>query len=353
MEQELRGSKLIVFHIADFLPVGRSYTKRDVPLLQFAVLNIMGELLDVYGITGTLLLIEAGRFALLLRAHTGAEERRLLDAGCGTVRQLLGLSVAAHSAGLVRSLGQLADLYEAVMAQGAQRHVAAKWGGDQEAALQVNRARQRLIGAQAAAFIMAGQAEAMQHYLDRLTHEICAMSADSWPIEALSLSFALQDAARKQLEREPDARGLTERIGKLHECRSRDDVHAWMKAETERFMNHFHKWQNQYTSNAVSRAIRYIEEHYAEQLSLQQVASHVHLNAAYFSHLFKKETGRSFVNFLIDVRMDKAKQLLCNTDLNVTEVSGMIGYDLPNYFAKLFKQSTGLSPKEYRKQHSI
>jgi two-component system response regulator YesN len=47
--------------------------------------------------------------------------------------------------------------------------------------------------------------------------------------------------------------------------------------------------------------------------------------------------------------MEKAKQLLCNTDMKITEVSGTIGYDLPNYFAKLFKQSTGLSPKDYRK----
>jgi two-component system response regulator YesN len=353
LEQELRGSKLIVLHVTEFLPAGRGYTRRDVPLLQFAVLNIIGELLDAHGPWGTLLLIEAGCFALLLPADAGAEEPRLLDAVCSTVQQLLGLTVAVHVAGLVHSLGGLADLYEAAMAESAQSRVSADRDNKPEAALPVNRVRQRLIGAQAAALIMAGQPEALQQYLDGITKEMSAMDAEALPIEALSLSFALQDVARKQLERESDARSLTERISKLNECRSRDEVRAWMKAETERFIRHYDEWQNRYSASAVSRAIRYIEERYVEQLSLQQVASHVHLNAAYFSHLFKKETGRSFVNFLIDVRMDKAKQLLSNTDLSITEVSGMVGYDLPNYFAKLFKINTGLTPKEYRKQNTM
>ncbi|SDC54851.1 two-component system, response regulator YesN [Paenibacillus sp. UNCCL117] len=353
LEQKLRSTKLIVLHVADFLPPERSYTKRDVPLLQFAVLNIMGELLDAHRSWSMLLLIEAGRFALLLPPGAEAEVQRLLDAACTTVRQLLGLTVAAHEAGVVSSLGGLADMYEAALANSAQSRASRDRDEQPEAALPVNRVRQQLIGAQAAAFIMAGQAEALQQYLDGLMKEMSALDAEALPIEALSLSFALQDAARKQLERESDARSLSERIGKLNECRSKDEVCAWMKAETERFMRHYEEWQSRYSSNAVSRAIRYIEEHYAEQLSLQQVASHVHLNAAYFSHLFKKETGRSFVNFLIDVRMDKAKLLLSNTNLNVTEVSGKVGYDLPNYFAKLFKINTGLTPKEYRKHHMI
>ncbi|MNY80962.1 Xylose operon regulatory protein [compost metagenome] len=49
--------------------------------------------------------------------------------------------------------------------------------------------------------------------------------------------------------------------------------------------------------------------------------------------------------------MEKAKQLLAGTSLNVTEVAGIVGYDLPNYFAKLFKQFSGFTPKEYRKRH--
>lgn len=347
LERVLADRKLVLFHIGDFLPPHKKYEKRDVPLLQFAVLNIIGELLETHGLSGMQLLIESGRFALFLPQD--AAEAAYCAAVRETVLGLLGLTVAAHQAGAAPELAKLADAYEAAMARAESKEQPNK--AADTADYPINRAKQQLIAAQTLSFILAGQTEALQHYLDQQMKEIRGMPEGAWRIEALSLSFALQDTARKQLEQEYDPLALSERIGKLHDCRSGDEAYAWMQAETERFLRALAGWQHKYSANAVTRAIRYMEEHYAEPLSLQQVASRIHLNATYFSHLFKKETGRSFVTYLVDLRMEKAKKLLSNTDLNVTEVAGMIGYDLPNYFAKLFKQSTGLSPKEYRKLH--
>lgn len=349
LEQVLHSCKLILLQITDFFPADKQYTKRDVPLLQFAVLNIISELLDGHGFEGHLLLIQSGQFALFLQ-HS-AEESAFCTAASETVQHLLGLTVTSHDAGLIHGLSKLADMYEAIIAEAKIAQITDRYSTGES--IPINRARQRLIGVQIGAFILAGQSNALNQYLQELMKEICEMDSDAWKIEALSLSFVLQDMARKQLEQDPDPQALTERINKLHECRIIDEIEVWMKAETDRFLNTFYEWQSKYSKNAVSKAIHYIEDHYSEQLSLQQVASQVYLNATYFSHLFKKETGRSFVNFLIQLRMEKAKQLLANTDMNVTEVSGMIGYDLPNYFAKLFKQSTGFSPKEYRKQNQL
>lgn len=352
LERRLQDTRLVLFQIADYFPAHKRYTKRDVPLLQFAVLNIINEWLDVYGTAGMLLLIESGRFALFIDPR--AEEQALCASASETVERLLGLTLAPHFAGAVASLKRLPDVYESMTMSESKLSAAPADGGNGgggEPGHPINRARQQLIAAQTAAFIAAGQPEALKQYLNGLMKDICGMRDDGWKIEALSLSFALQDTARKQLEQDHDPQALSERISKLHECRGMDEAGVWMKAETDRFMNAFYDWQNKYSANAVSRAIRFMEEHYAEPLSLQDVATQVHLNATYFSHLFKKETGCSFVNFLIELRMEKAKQLLANTDMNVTEVSGLVGYDLPNYFAKLFKQSTGLTPKEYRKHH--
>jgi two-component system response regulator YesN len=350
LEQSLHNCKLILFLITDYHPTHKQYMKRDVPLLQYAVLNIISELLDIYGIVGNLLLIESGRFALILNDTT--EEQTLCAAVCETVQSLLGLSVTSHYAGLTLSLTQLPDQYEAIMAETKMsQHTDKK--DVVEASFPINRARQQLISAQTVALILAGQTDSLKQYLGQVMKDICGMHEDAWKIEALSLSFALQDTARKQLEQDHDPQALTERISKLHECRDIDEVYVWMKAEMDQFFGNFNKWQKKYSENAVSKAVRYMEEHYSEQLPLQQVASQVHFNATYFSHLFKKETGRSFVDYIIELRMEKAKQLLSNTDMKITEVSGAIGYDLPNYFAKLFKQSTGLSPKEYRKQNQI
>jgi two-component system response regulator YesN len=346
LERSLGISKLILFRIIDYYPSHKQYTKRDVPLLQFAVLNIISELLDIHGITGKLLLIEYERYALLIEDTT--EEQAVCDAVCQTVRHLLGLTVSSQHAGSAQGLEQLADLYEAGM-KGARIAERTDKGTGMESAFPMNRARQQLISAQMIAFMISGQMDPLKQYLGQLMKDVRVMSAENGKIEALSLSFALQDTARKQLEQVFEPQILTERISKLHECGSIDEVHGWMQTETERFLDNFTKWQEKYSENAILKAARYMEEHYSEQLPLQQVASQVHLNAAYFSHLFKKETGRSFVDYLIELRMEKAKQLLSNTDMKITEISGMIGYDLPNYFAKLFKQATGFSPKDYRK----
>lgn len=346
LEQGLHGCKLILFRITDYYPAHKQYTRRDVPLLQFAVLNIISELLDTHGIAGKLLLIEYGRYALLM--DDAAEVQALCVAVCETIPRLLGLSVSTHHAGLAHSLTQLADLYEAGM-EGARIAERTDKGTDTEGTLPMNRARQQLISAQTVAFIVSGQMEALKQYLEHFMKEASGMSLENGKMEALSLSFALQDTARKQFEQIYEPQTLTDRISKLHECSSKDEIYSWMQTETERFFHNFTRWQEKYSENAILKAARYMEEHYSESLPLQQVASQVHLNAAYFSHLFKKETGRSFIDYLIELRMEKAKQLLCNTDMKITEVSGTIGYDLPNYFAKLFKQSTGLSPKDYRK----
>jgi two-component system response regulator YesN len=348
LAQSINGCKLILWQIIDYHPAHKQYSKRDVPLLQFAVLNIISELIDIHGTAGKLLLIEYGRFALLLE-DTAKEELFCAEA-CETVHRLLGLTIASHLSGSVSDLTQLADLYEAGM-EGTIMAERADKGSSTEANYPINRARQQLISAQTVAFIMAGQMDSLKQYLEQLMKDVRGMPLETGKIEALSLAFALHDTARKQFEHEPQI--LTERINSLHECESSDEVYGWMQLETNQFLNNLYKWQEKYSENAVSKAARYMEEHYSETLPLQQVASQVHLNAAYFSHLFKKETGRSFVEYLIELRMEKAKLLLSNTNMNITEVSGKIGYDLPNYFAKLFKQSTGHSPKDYRKLYQI
>ncbi|MDR6878521.1 response regulator [Bacillus sp. 3255] len=349
LEHAWIGTRLYVLSVTDFYPAHKQYHKRDVPVLQFAMLNIISEVLDAHGVAGKLLLIEYGRFALLL--PQAVDGLHVGQAASATVQRLLGIAISPQPAGTVMSLNRLADLYEAAVAgNGLPAEPEQEPSNGPAGEYGINRVRQQLVSNQIAAYIAAGQIELLKQYLEMRLLDVQGMPPETGKIEALSLSFALQDTARKQFEGEHEPYLLTERIGKLHSLSSGDEVYAWVRQELELFLGSFLKWQDKYSETAVKKAARYMEEHYAEPLPLQLVASQVHLNATYFSHLFKKETGRSFVDYLIELRMEKAKQLLANTDLKITEISGMIGYDLPNYFAKLFKQTTGLTPKDYRKQ---
>ncbi|MGB8451416.1 MAG: response regulator [Anaerocolumna sp.] len=99
----------------------------------------------------------------------------------------------------------------------------------------------------------------------------------------------------------------------------------------------------------ISRAKDYIREHYAEDgISLNQVAACVYLSPSHFSTVFSQKTGQTFVKFLTDMRMNKAKELLKCTDQKTSEIGYLVGYKDPHYFSYLFKKTQNCTPKQYR-----
>ena len=93
---------------------------------------------------------------------------------------------------------------------------------------------------------------------------------------------------------------------------------------------------------------KYVVVHVDEHLTLEKVANSVFLNKSYISHIFKKISGVSFVNFMTDVKIDRAKILLMNSELKIYEIAAIIGYNNPEYFSRVFKNITGITPNEYR-----
>lgn len=105
--------------------------------------------------------------------------------------------------------------------------------------------------------------------------------------------------------------------------------------------------QNTY-SEPVKESIVLIEQKYNENLSLDEICEEIAVSKNYFCYLFKRETGRSVWNYLTEIRLEHAKQLLEDTDLRSYEVAFQVGYDNPSYFSKLFKKYENMTPNEYR-----
>lgn len=101
----------------------------------------------------------------------------------------------------------------------------------------------------------------------------------------------------------------------------------------------------------ITLAMEYIALHYSENLTLQIVADTVHVSKNYFSVLFKKQTGQNFIDYLIELRIREAKRLLAKDDVRISAISESTGFNDVNYFRKLFKKITGLTPLEYREKH--
>lgn len=101
----------------------------------------------------------------------------------------------------------------------------------------------------------------------------------------------------------------------------------------------------------IQKAKRYIEENYAmEDLSLQEVADSVGMSVTYLSRTFKSETNMNFVKYLVQVRMEKARELLAESELSAQETAYRVGFSDYVHFSKTFKKFHGLTPSAYRKQ---
>lgn len=103
--------------------------------------------------------------------------------------------------------------------------------------------------------------------------------------------------------------------------------------------------------NAVTASIRnYIDANYMEDISLQTAASAMNYSDAYFCKIFKQCFDKSFIVYLSEYRVERAKELLADIVINVKDISQKVGYRDSNYFAKVFKRVTGVTPTEYRMQ---
>lgn len=99
--------------------------------------------------------------------------------------------------------------------------------------------------------------------------------------------------------------------------------------------------------------VRYMQEHLADEISLNVLASEFHLSGQYISQLFKNEIGVNFLAYLTNIRMEHAKKLLLSTQLTIAEISEKSGYVDYRVFTKAFKKAEGVTPSQYRRNFSI
>ena len=121
------------------------------------------------------------------------------------------------------------------------------------------------------------------------------------------------------------------------------------------FADHLSMKSNQIavqTANAeppvIAKAKQFIREHHTEDLSLGQVAAAVHTSIFYFCKLFRKVTGTTFTEFVSRTRLEKAKNLLLNPNLRISEIAYEVGFQSLTHFNRVFKKVVGESPTEYR-----
>ena len=120
----------------------------------------------------------------------------------------------------------------------------------------------------------------------------------------------------------------------------------WMEALNKVIVNRFGDYKNK---QKIQQALHYIHENYNKNLNMAVVTNYISMNYSLFSYTFKQYTGKNFVDYLKNLRVNEAKKLLTETDMMIMDISRAVGYDNEKHFTKVFKAECGVSPSEYRK----
>ncbi len=139
----------------------------------------------------------------------------------------------------------------------------------------------------------------------------------------------------------------------INEAHSANETVEQINKFIEQVNKCLHSEKNQPSNLNMKRILQYIEDHYAEQISLADVADHFHFNSSYLSTYFSTHNKEGFIEYLNKVRIEKASQLLLKHSASISEISGMVGYSDHSYFCKVFKKMNGMSPSKFRRKHTV
>ena len=106
-------------------------------------------------------------------------------------------------------------------------------------------------------------------------------------------------------------------------------------------------------ATVIERALRYIHEHECQNITLQDIADHVHLSRVYFHNLFLSATGRTPHRYLSERRISRARQLLITTEKPLSEIAAVCGFSSQSYFNQVFRKEVGCAPGQYKKEMSL
>jgi AraC-like DNA-binding protein len=137
-------------------------------------------------------------------------------------------------------------------------------------------------------------------------------------------------------------------LNEVDKVNSIEDLAYWLSLVMNRYMDTVFPFVAVKHVNTIYKAVDFIRSNYMNKITLEETAQYVYLSPAYFSKIFKEETKSNFNVFLNNIRIEQAKKLLLNDNINLSDISNIVGYEDQSYFTKVFKRVTGVSPGRFR-----
>ncbi|MGE6256616.1 response regulator transcription factor [Heyndrickxia sporothermodurans] len=168
---------------------------------------------------------------------------------------------------------------------------------------------------------------------------VSPQGVQSFAIEAM---MTIQNNVRQNHQVE-----LADSVKEILSIKSLSELEQLLISYLETTLSHIEQ-QSEQGSPIIQSVLHYIQEHYHEEQSLKTLSQKFHVNSIYLGQLFQKETGFIFSDYINQIRINRAKELLINTHFKAGEIGKQVGYSDSTYFYKQFKKSIGVTPKEFR-----
>lgn len=331
-------------------------------LLDFALTNIINEWLEAEGI-GILFRTEGLKHAIFYY-HDKDDVRServyisYLDEIKKIVEKHLNTTISIGVGGLVEHWDHLSNSYsEAKVALGQRFFLGNSMviiGGEELTPKTISQPKNFIdIEEEFLKKVQTGDSTEVENLIDKIgkkmeTGQHCKQDCQTIWIQLSMLML------KKFVEMDKDIMNIFKKdidiAQEINQCRTLQEVKEWVK-ELYRECDGFIKERSTPNKMYMIKTLNYINDNYQEKdLSMTTVCDHVHLSVSYFSSIFKKETGQTFIQYLTEIRLKNAKKLLKNTPLKTYEIADKVGYADPHYFSSSFRKQYGMTPSKYRKE---
>ena len=336
------------------------FEENDTELVKFAVLNISQEILskhflgEVFFHDDHLVMIagfkDQEKLSLLNKSFTVLEEIRQ------NVEKYLKISITIGLGSISNSLSKLKDSYKTaltaidyklVIGGGKVIYIEDLEPQAMDTVVFDENKEKTLISA-----MKFGTKKEVSEAVAMLFSEIPAMKASfkEYQLYLMEIAAAISKLSRDfqldTIEMFGFSSSLYEEIFKF---KTVNEVSQWVEEICIKLMKHISSKRQNATEMLLERARDYILSNYGDdELSIQKVAKYLHISPSYLSLIFKRDDDVTFLKYLVSIRLEAAKDLLCNSDLKTSEIAERIGYPDINYFSYFFKKNFGMSPREYK-----
>ena len=194
-----------------------------------------------------------------------------------------------------------------------------------------------------------------QVMVDKYSDWMCQRAGDgdlmSMRLKALEFALYAEHLAYQNGGQTYHYSGRKDYLPQIMELETREEIRKWFTGKIMSACRNVVNKREERSGDIIRDAKKYIEEHFDKDISLDDVSRVVNISPYYFSKVFKEESGLNFIEYLTNIRIDKAKELLDSTSLSIKEICVSCGYTDPNYFSRSFKKKVGVTPTEYKEKN--